>query len=77
MATSRRTVAATFHAMGLSHHGDYARYHELLNRAVWASSDTVQIRPLLLLPYMDRSNSQLIFGIDEILEPRRGSRVGQ
>ena len=33
----RRTVAAALRVMGRSDHRDYARYYEVLNRAVWPS----------------------------------------
>ena len=32
------TVAAALRVMGLSDDRNYARYHEVLNRAVWSSS---------------------------------------
>ena len=32
----QRTVAASLRIMGRSGHRDYARYHEVLNRAVWS-----------------------------------------
>ena len=34
LATRQRTVAAALRVMGLSDQDDFARYHEVLNRAV-------------------------------------------
>ena len=58
--------------MGRSDQRDYARYHEVLNRAVWSSRQAARI-PGAVAPapgWWRRPN--LIFGIDEPLERRRG-----
>ena len=44
-------------------HHDYARYHEVLNRAVWSSRQVARILLLLLLQYLDRGDGPLVFGI--------------
>ncbi len=36
LTPGQRTVAAALRVMGRSDHRDYARYHEVLNRAVWS-----------------------------------------
>ena len=36
LTTGQRTVAAALRVMGRCDQRDYARYHEALNRAVWA-----------------------------------------
>jgi len=36
LATGQRTVAAALRVMGRSNQDDCARYHEVLNRAVWS-----------------------------------------
>ena len=36
LAPGQRTVAAALQVMGRSDQRDYARYHEVLNRAVWS-----------------------------------------
>ena len=38
LTPGQRTVAAALRVMGLSDDQNYARYHEVLNRAVWSSS---------------------------------------
>ena len=52
---------------------NYARYHEVLNRAVWSSREVARI--LLLLQHLDGGDGPLTFGIDETLERRRGARI--
>jgi len=36
LATGQHTVAAALRVMGRSDQDDFARYHEVLNRAVWS-----------------------------------------
>ena len=61
--------------MGRSEQRDYARYHEVLNRAVWSPRQAARILLALLLQHLDRGDGPLIFGIDETLERRRGPRI--
>ena len=39
-ATGQRTVAAALRVMGRSDQDDFARCHEVLNRAVWSPRET-------------------------------------
>ena len=75
LATGQRTVAAALRVMGRSNADDYARYHEVLNRAVWSPREAARILLLLLLLHLDRGNGPLVFGIDETLERRRGAKI--
>ena len=61
--------------MGRSDQDDYARYHEVLNRAVWSPREAARILLWLLLQYLNPGDGPLIFGIDETLERRRGARI--
>ena len=62
-------------AMGRSDHLDYARYHEVLNRAVWSPRQAARILLMLLLQHLDQGDGPLVFGIDETLERRRGPKI--
>ena len=75
LTPGQRTVAAALRVMGRSGHRDYARYHEVLNRAVWSSRQAARILLALLLQHLDRGDGPLIFGIDETLERRRGAKI--
>ena len=75
LATGQRTVAAALRVMGRSDQDDYARYHEVLNRAVWSPREAARILLLLLLHYLDCGVGPLVFGIDETLERRRSARI--
>ena len=75
LTAGQRTVAAALRVMGRSDQDDFARYHEVLNRAVWSSREAARILLLLLLQHLDRGDGPLIFGIDETLERRRGAKI--
>ena len=75
LTPGQRTVAAALRVMGRSGHRDYARYHEVLNRAVWSSREVARALLVLLLQHLDRGGGPLIFGIGETLERRRGAKI--
>ncbi len=75
LTPGQRTVAAALRVMGRSDQHDYARYHEVLNRAVWSSRGVARVLLVLLLQHLDRGDGPLIFGIDETLERRRGAKI--
>ena len=75
LTPGQRTVAAALRIMGRRGQRDYARYHEVLNRAVWSSRAAARILLSLLLQHLDRGDGPLIFGIDETLERRRGPKI--
>ena len=43
LTTGQRTVAAALRVMGRSDQREYARYHEVLNRAVWSSRAVARV----------------------------------
>ena len=75
LATGQRTVASALRVMGLSGDRNYARYHHVLNRAVWSPLEMLRILLGLLVRHLDRGEGPLIFGIDETLERRRGPQI--
>ena len=75
LAPGQRTVAAARRVMGRSDHLDYARYHEVLNRAVWSPRQAARILLMLLLQHLDQGDGPLVFGIDETLERHRGPKI--
>ena len=77
LTPGQRTVAAALRVMGLSDDRNYARYHEVLNRAVWSPREVARVLLVLLLQHLDHGDGPLIFGIDETLERRRGARSGR
>ena len=79
LTPGQRTVAAALRVMGRSDHLNYARYHEVLNRAVWSPRAAARILLMLLLQHLlqhlDQGDGPLVFGIDETLERRRGPKI--
>ena len=63
----QRTVASALRVMGRSDQRDYARYHEVLNRAVWSSSCWCCCSSTWMVATDLR--------IDETLERRRGAKI--
>ena len=60
---------------GLSDDGNYARYHRVLNRAVWSFRGVARVLLVLMLQHLDGGDGPLVFGIDETLERRRGTKI--
>lgn len=75
LATGQRTVAAALRVMGRSHLPDYARFHHVLNRAVWSPLPVAGLLLALLLEYLDQGEDPLVFGIDETIERRGGPKI--
>ena len=75
LAPGQRTVASALRVMGRSDQRDYARYHHVLNRAVWSPLQVAQVLLGLLIQHLDYDAGPLVFGIDETLERRRGAKI--
>src|SRR5512141_523743 len=74
LATGKRTVSAVLRAMGLSQDRNYAMYHHVLSRAVWSGLAVSTILLRVLLKTFDLGGD-LVFGIDETIERRRGEKI--
>ncbi len=75
LSTGRRTVTSALRATGQSNDANFARYHHVLNRAVWSPLHLSRILLFLLIENLDRGDGPLVFGIDETLERRRGKNI--
>jgi hypothetical protein len=74
LVTGKRTVSAVLRVMGLSHERKYAKYHQVLSRAVWSGLEVSAILLRLLLKTFD-TGGPLVFGVDETIERRRGEKI--
>jgi hypothetical protein len=74
LATGKRTVSAVLRVMGRAEERNYARYHEVLSRAVWSGLTVSRILLRMLLAQFD-TGGPLVFGLDETIERRRGEKI--
>ena len=63
----KRTVTAALRVMGLARRNDFAKFHQVLNRASWSTFAASRVLLKLLLSAFDTGGA-LVFGIDETLE---------
>jgi hypothetical protein len=75
LTTGQRTVTAALRVMGLSDETDFAKYHQVLNRAVWSPRQASEILLRLLLNSLDQGLKPLVFGLDETIERRWGPKI--
>ncbi len=75
LAPRKRTVTSALGVMGLSDDDGFAIYHHVLNRAVWSSLRLSRVLLTLLIQHLAQGDGPLVFGIDETIERRRGSRI--
>ena len=75
LAPGKRTVTAALRVMGLSQERQFAKYHQVLNRAVWSPLQAGQRLLTLLLGYLDQGVEPLVFAIDETIERRWGREI--
>jgi hypothetical protein len=74
LAPGARTVGSVLRAMGLDQQKRFHRYHRVLSRASWSSSEASRILLGLLLETFV-PQGPLVFGIDETLERRWGKKI--
>src|SRR3990172_1838080 len=73
LAPGRRTVAAVLRILGLAQERQFQKYHRVLNRACWSSRRAAGILLQALVAVF--GVAELVFGLDETLERRRGARI--
>ena len=73
LTTGQRTVTAALRVMGLSDESGFAKYHQVLNRAVWSPYQASGILLRLLLRSLDQELKPLVFGLDDTIERRWGA----
>jgi hypothetical protein len=74
LAPGVRTVTSVLRILGLAHERRFCRYHRVLSRAVWSPRAGSRILLQLLLRAF-APTGPLVFGIDETIERRRGTRI--
>jgi hypothetical protein len=74
LAIGKRTVTSCLRIMGKSQEVHFQNYHRVLNRAQWSVISAGQIL-LRLLVARFAPRGELIFGIDDTIERRRGEKI--
>jgi hypothetical protein len=74
LAPGGRMVSSALRAVGLGQVPTFQTYHRVLNRAVWSSLSASRILLGLLVATFAREG-QLVLGIDETIERRRGKKI--
>lgn len=74
LAPAQRTVTAVLRVMGLAQLRQFHRYHRVLSRDHWSSLAAGRVL-LRLLVAAFVPDGPLVFGIDETIERRRGSKI--
>ncbi len=74
LAPAQRTVTASLRVTGLAQLPQFHRYHRVLSRDRWSSLAVSRVL-LQLLVAAFAPDGPLVFGIDETLERRRGTRI--
>jgi hypothetical protein len=74
IAPGKRTVTACLRVCGKSQEKNFQTYHRILNRARWSALTASRILLNLLLATFSPTGT-LVFGLDDTIERRRGSKI--
>ena len=75
LTPGQRTVASALRVMGPAATATMLATIMWLNRAAWSPLGASQVLLRLLIQHLDHGDGPLVFGIDETLERRRGSKI--
>ncbi len=75
LSPRKRTITSALRVMGLSDDSGFAKYHHVLNRAVFSPLQLSRVMLLLVVQRLAQRDETLVFGIDETIERRWGRRI--
>ena len=75
LSPRKRTITSALRIMGLSDDSGFAKYHHVLNRAVFSPLQLSRVLLLLVVQRLAQGDETLVFGIDETIERRWGRRI--
>ena len=75
LSPGKRTVSSALSILGIGQHGDFAIFHQVLNRARWQPLQLSRVLLLLAVGRLGASTEALVFGIDETVERRWGRKI--
>jgi hypothetical protein len=74
LAIGKRTVTACLRVMGKSDDKHFQNYHRVLNRAPWPALTASRLLLRLLIATFALTG-ELVFGLDDTIERRRGAKI--
>jgi hypothetical protein len=75
LAIGSRTICSVLRLCGLGSEKAFHKYHRFLSRARWSGLKASRILLSLVVKNFCRADEPLVFGIDETIERRRGSKI--
>lgn len=75
LASGSRTICAVLRYCGLGSEKAFCKYHRFLSRARWSGLKAARILLKLLIEDFCKPDGPLVFGLDETIGRRRGSKV--
>ena len=75
LSIGKRTVTSALRVMGHQDDANFAKYHQVMNRAKWSAYELSHILLKLLMSQFDKGVEPLVFGIDETIERRWGEQI--
>lgn len=75
LAPGKRTVTTALRVMGLANEANYAKYHQVLSRAVWSPLAVGRCLLSLLIKAFCPEDKPLVFGMDDTIERRWGQKI--
>ena len=75
LVVGRRTVCSALRAVGLEQEKRFHKYHRVLSKAKWSAHNGSRILLNLLIEALIPDTGPLVFGLDETLERRWGSKI--
>lgn len=75
LVVGRRTVCSALRAVGLEQEKQFHKYHRVLSLAKWSAHQAARILLGLLVNTFVPASEPVVFGIDETLERRWGSKI--
>ena len=75
LVVGRRTVCSALRIMGLAQEKRFHKYHRVLSKAKWSAYQAARILVGLLVDQLVPNEEPLVFGLDETLERRWGSKI--
>lgn len=75
LVVGRRTVCSALRAVGLEHEQQFHKYHRVLSKAKWSTYKGSRILLDVLVKAFIPDSEPLVFGLDETLERRWGSKI--